>query len=400
MPDNKLPIDYLYQISAKYFPKNFKRSYRKKMKRIEPQDFYFEDIEKYPQLPAPEQNELIEYTRRCWGFMNQHIFLHPQAPALFRVEYEEIRKTEDLHNALNDCHLVLAENAAKQGDFTASAANLAIIDFPQSAILSVYKKLEFPVHLQEPMKQMFNEAITARNKVVNSNLKLVLKFARKLQNYGLPLTDLIQEGNIGLMRAIDKFDASQEVKFSTYAVWWIRKKVMNAIKTSNKLIRVPTHAQEALSRIIRRQDSLAEELQREPTPKELAATEGMTEEQLEHLFTISIDPISLDSKISTADDSEKHIKDMIPDPAVNLNEDLDAYKMKYDLARAFDALLTEQEKETVILRYGLFGNVTHTLEEIAQVIGKSREYVRQVEEAAFKKIKTEMPQLKEFISED
>jgi len=367
-------------------------------KKVNPQDFYFEDIEQYPQLPAQEQNDLIEYLRHCWKFMNRYIFEHPDAPALFRIKYEEIRKSEATHNPKNEKHLQNAEMASLNGDLDVAATELLSIDFPQSTILNVYKQLEFEDYLRPMMQVIFDEAIAARNKIVNSNLKLVLKFARKVQNYGVPLSDLIQEGNIGLMWAIEKFDASQDVKFSTYAVWWIRKRVLNAIKTSNKLIRVPTHAQEALTRIVRRQDALAEELQREPTLAELAATEIMSEKQLENLFIISTDPISLDSTVSTTDDAEKHIKDMISDPTVDIDEDLDVFKMKYDLAVALDNLLTEQERETIILRYGLFGNTTHTLEEIAQVIGKSREYVRQVEETAFSKIRAKMPHLKEFIS--
>jgi RNA polymerase primary sigma factor len=366
-------------------------------KKETPQDYYFADIEKYPQLPPEEQNQLIEQVRANWRFLNRYVFEHVDAPALLREEYDEIRRSESTHNPKNEQHLRNAELAALRGDSDIAGWELAQIDFPQSSVLRVYKRLKFNPYLRDVLASVFEHTIEARNKVVNCNLKLVLKFARKYQNYGLPLDDIIQEGNTGLMHAIDKYDASMGVKFTTYAVWWIRKRFMNAIKTTNKLIRIPTHSQEALTRILRRQDSLAEELGREPTLSELAATEDMTEEQLEHLFNISADPLSLDSMIASSEDTEKYLKDLIPDPDVDLEEDLDAHKMKFNLAIAVDTL-SEAEHNTIMLRYGLFGHPPHTLEEIAQVIGKSREYVRQVEEAAFEKIRNKMPHLRDFVA--
>ncbi len=262
-------------------------------KKVDPQDYYFAEIEQYPQLPAEEQNGLIAHVRVCWKYLNRHIFEHSDAPRFFRAQYEQIRKSEIMHNDENEAHLIAAENASIRGDRDVARTELSSMGFTQVTILAVYKKLKFTPYLREVLDLTFEDAIKARNEVVNSNLKLVLKFARKYQNFGLPLDDVIQEGNIGLMRAIEKYDAAMGVKFSTYAVWWIRKRFMNAIKTSNKLIRIPTHSQEALTRIIRRQDALADELGREPTLEELAATENLTSEQLEHLFNISADPLSL-----------------------------------------------------------------------------------------------------------
>ncbi len=279
-----------------------------------PQDYYFAEIEKYPQLPAEQQHELITFVRVCWNFFNRYVFEHPEAPALFKIEYDELRKSEAVHNKDNDALLMEAIELAGVGVADIAGQNLTTIGFPQASILKVYKQLAFPDYTAHILRLTYDSAISARNDIVNSNLKLVLKFARKYQNFGLPLDDVIQEGNTGLMHAIEKYDASMGVKFSTYAVWWIRKRFMNAIKTSNKLIRIPTHSQEALTRIVRIQDKLADELGREPTLDELAATEDLTGEQLEHLFNISADPLSLDSTVSSSEDTEKHLRDLIPDP--------------------------------------------------------------------------------------
>ena len=235
-----------------------------------------------------------------------------------------------------------------------------------------------------------------RGEIVESNLKLVIKFAKDYQNVGVSLADLIQEGNIGLMRAIEKYDPEQGLKFTTYAVYWIKQGFLKVIKHNNKLIRTPTYVQEALARIAKARVLYEAEEGIEPSLEYLAAQENMTEEELETLYNVSMDPVSLEA-VYLGGDVAKNLKDFIPDPDVDLDKDIDASRLSDNIADALNQHLTPAEKEVMILRYGLFNETAHTLEESAGKMERSREHVRQLESSGKEKLRVAAPQLADYI---
>lgn len=234
-----------------------------------------------------------------------------------------------------------------------------------------------------------------RASIVESNLKLVIKFAKDYQNVGVPLADLIQEGNIGLMRAVEKYDPAQAFKFTTYAVYWIKQGFLKVIKHNNKLIRTPTYVQEALSRIAKTRQLYEKEMGVEPTLEYLASSEGMTEEELEVLYNVSLDPVSLEA-VYYGGDAAKNLKDFIPDPDVDLDRDIDQSRLIENIRSAIDTHLTPAEREVMILRYGLFNETVHTLVECADKMNKSREHVRQLESSSKDKLRELAPYLDDY----
>ena len=234
-----------------------------------------------------------------------------------------------------------------------------------------------------------------RAEIVESNLKLVIKFAKEYQNVGVPLADLIQEGNIGLMRAVEKYEPAQAFRFTTYAVYWIKQGFLKVIKHNNKLIRTPTYVQEALSRIAKTRQLYEKEMGVEPTLEYLASSEGMTEEELEVLYNVSMDPVSLEA-VYQGGDAAKNLKDFIPDPDVDLDKDIDQSRLIENIRSAIDKYLTQAEREVMILRYGLFNETVHTLEECAGKMNKSREHVRQLESSSKAKLREFAPYLDDY----
>ena len=239
------------------------------------------------------------------------------------------------------------------------------------------------------------EVAKLRAEIAESNLKLVIKFAKEYQNVGVSLADLIQEGNIGLMRAVEKYDPAQSFKFTTYAVYWIKQGFLKVIKHNNRLIRTPTYVQEALARIAKTRLAYEKEVGVEPTLEYLAESEGMSEEELEKLYNVSMDPVSLEA-VYQGGDVAKNLKDFIPDPDVDLDRDIDSSRLSDDIAAALEKHLTPAEREVMILRYGLFNETVHTLEECAGKMERSREHVRQLEASGKDKLKALAPDLEDY----
>ena len=234
-----------------------------------------------------------------------------------------------------------------------------------------------------------------KREIAEGHLKLVIHCAKEYQNSGAPLADLIQEGNIGLMKAIDTFDPQHGQKFNTYAVWRIKEAILRSIKYDTKLIRTPTYVQEAISRIQKTRHEFEYNYGYEPPMEYLAQQEGMSEQDLEKIMNVSMDPVSIESIVDGGE--AKSLKDFIPDPEADLDKDIDYYKLVDLLTRALDLHLTPQEREVIGLRFGLFNETVHTLEECAAKLGKSREHVRQMVETAKDKLEIGAPWLEEFM---
>jgi RNA polymerase primary sigma factor len=253
---------------------------------------------------------------------------------------------------------------------------------------------------QRRLMRLVHRGQRAKSELIQANLRLVVSIAKRYSGRGMQFLDLIQEGNLGLMRAVDKFDHTKGFKFSTYATWWIRQAITRSIADQARTIRIPVHMVESMNRVLRTQRQMHQELQRDPSLEELADRCAMTPEKVRDILRISLDPLSLDSPVGEEDDN--NLGDFISDDTVDAPVDTAIREML--LAAVDEALdeLSDREKEIVRKRYGLDGGRARTLEDVGREMGVTRERIRQIEAKTLAKLRHPLrsQRLKAFLEEE
>ncbi|MFH0806447.1 MAG: sigma-70 family RNA polymerase sigma factor [Candidatus Brennerbacteria bacterium] len=280
------------------------------------------------------------------------------------VSLEELRKATDFEDALPD------------------AVQMYLKEIGKTALLTSKEEKELAKRIEAGDE-------TARQRLIQANLRLVVSIAKRYVNRSphLSILDLVQEGNIGLSRAVDKFDYRKGFKFSTYATWWIRQAVTRALADYSRTIRIPVHMVETITKYTQTKRRLMQELGREPLPEEIAAELGVDVEKVHYIQKISQEVISLETPIGD-DDDDSVLSDFIPDERGMTPDQLASHALLRDQIKEILADLTERERKILSMRFGLEDNIPHTLEEVGKIFGVTRERIRQIEAKALEKIRS------------
>ena len=316
-------------------------------------------------------------------------FIENDISVIAESDLDDDSSEEDASGNLED---ILKDNTIAKELTINDPVRMYLKEIGKISLLSLEEETELSKRIAEGDE-------VAKNRLAESNLRLVVSIAKRYVGRGMLFLDLIQEGNIGLMKAVEKFGADKGYKFSTYATWWIRQAITRAIADQARTIRVPVHMVETINKLSRCQRQLTLELNREPTDEELAKKMNMTPEKVREVIKIAQDPVSLETPIGEEDDS--HLGDFVPDESNMSPEDFTIHEMLKEEIGDVLLTLTEREEQVLRLRFGLDDGSSKTLEEVGQMFGVTRERIRQIEAKALRKLRhpSRSRKLKDFLNE-
>ena len=334
---------------------------KKKKNMLEYQEIseYFKDMN----LNAEQFEEILE-------FMEAH-----------NIDVLRISDDDDEDILLDDEDEVEVEQidlSVPDGVSIEDPVRMYLKEIGQVPLLSAEEEIELA-------KRMELGDMEAKKRLAEANLRLVVSIAKRYVGRGMLFLDLIQEGNLGLIKAVEKFDYRKGYKFSTYATWWIRQAITRAIADQARTIRIPVHMVETINKLIRVSRQLLQELGREPTPEEIAAEMNMPVERVREILKISQEPVSLETPIGEEEDS--HLGDFIQDDNVPVPADVAAFTLLKEQLEEVLSTLTEREKKVLTLRFGLEDGRARTLEEVGREFNVTRERIRQIEAKALRKLR-------------
>lgn len=335
------------------------------------------------------------------GFVTQEDIL-----ALFPEAESNVEELDDLYSRLAEEGVDVFDTAEEEQKQSELEKELEIIQAVEEAQITDPVRMYLKEIGRIPLLNAAQEVelakaaekgdIEAVEKLTQANLRLVVSIAKKYVGRGLTLLDLIQEGNIGLIRAVEKFDWRKGFKFSTYATWWIRQAITRAIADQARTIRIPVHMVETINRFIRTSRKLMQELGREPTPEEIAKEMGIEPDKVREIIKVSQEPTSLEAPVGEEKDST--LGDFIPDDEIRPEDQASAELLKAHLGEVLDTL-NDREKKVLKLRFGLEDGRQRTLEEVGKEFGVTRERIRQIEAKALRKLRhpTRSKKLKDYL---
>lgn len=290
----------------------------------------------------------------------------------------------------------IEEDAAEETDVSADVR----LDDPVRMYLKEIGKIELLTAEDEVSvaKRMAEGDEHARRAMTEANLRLVVSIAKRYVGRGMQLLDLIQEGNLGLLKAVEKFDYTKGYKFSTYATWWIRQSITRAIADQARTIRIPVHMVETINKVGRMSHAMVQELGRDPTPKEIAERLNMSAVKVEEILKLSQDPVSLETPIGEEEDS--HLGDFIQDEGSKRPAEAAAQTILHEQMESVLKTLSPREEQVLRMRFGLLDGKIHTLEDVGREFEVTRERIRQIESKALRKLRhpSRSKRLKDFLS--
>ncbi len=382
-----------------------KSSFLERLQRLcellQEEDYYFRDLViqlRQPKLKKIEKIRLTEELEKCrirtQAYLRRFHFRHNIIEDFGEVILRAYDRFLTLEKQIKELTPRAEKNRLALSKLQAAQRKLEKREVAAGRTLDEFKK---DVRM---LQRWMDKSQEAKREMVESNLRLVISIAKKYTNRGLSFLDLIQEGNMGLMKAVDKFEYRRGYKFSTYATWWIRQAVTRAIADQARTIRIPVHMIETINRLLRAAKKLMMETGREPTPEELGEELGMSPDRVREIYKIAQHPISLQAEVG--DGGESQFGDFIEDTGVESPSDATGYSILKEKMNEVLQTLTERERIVLIQRFGLLDGKPKTLEEVGLEFNVTRERIRQIEAKALRKMRhpTRSKQLKAFLDAD